>query len=35
MSIEYEPPPGSEPAETGVPKLVTQVRALCQKYSTV
>ena len=31
MSAEYEGPD----SETGVPKLVAQIRTLCQKYSTV
>jgi sugar phosphate isomerase/epimerase len=31
MSAEYEGPD----SETGVPKLVAQIRSLCQKYSTV
>ncbi len=36
MSIEYESKyENNEPAETGVPKLVAQVRALCRRYSTV
>ena len=36
MSVEYEPSKiTKEPAATGVPKLVAQVRALCQKYSSV
>lgn len=32
MSAEYE---GREDPMTGVPKLITKIRALCQKYSTV
>jgi sugar phosphate isomerase/epimerase len=36
MSVEYEPSKiTKEPAETGVPKLVAQVRSLCAKYSSV
>jgi hypothetical protein len=36
MSVEYESNyENNEPAETGVPKLVAQVRALCKRYSTV
>ncbi len=31
MSAEYEGPD----SETGVPKLITQIRTLCRKYSTV
>jgi sugar phosphate isomerase/epimerase len=36
MSVEYERSAAvDEPAATGVPKLVAQTRALCQKYSSV
>ena len=36
MSVEFERSKiTNESADTGVPKLVTQVRALCQKYSSV
>ena len=36
MSLEYEPDPQTgEPAETGVPKGMAQIRDLCRKYSTV
>ncbi|MGB7264728.1 MAG: sugar phosphate isomerase/epimerase family protein [Terracidiphilus sp.] len=35
MSIEYEAGPHGDPASVGVPKLVTKVRELCRKYSSV
>jgi len=35
MSLEYEPGPHGEPAETGVPKALATIRELCHKYSSV